>query len=227
MKEGVLYDWPAAAKFGRPVPKTKFYEHAHIATKLRQRFVTEVERIVWAYKLADETINLRGTSTVPEIQVFQVAAKADDVSDDILIAIDKSIKYPLLFEVSSGREPRQARLTASYKQLNTAAPKLSPYFTTGWLPAGTRRQPLPPAIDLEGLYHGLISPIVPVPQRHGESVEETIIRIEQTRRLQREVDVLERKMKTELQLNRKIELHRQLRAKHAKLTTLTDARLDD
>lgn len=227
MSEGVLYDWPAAAKFGRSVPKTKFYEHARVATKLRERFVIEVERIVWAYKLADETIHLRGTLSVPEIQVFQIAAKAEDVSDEVLTAIDKSIKYPLLFEISNGTEPSQTRLTASYKQLTTATPKLSPYFTTGWIPADSGRHSLPPAIDLERLYAGLLAPLMPDPPLPGESVEQTTNRIEQGRRLRREVVAVERKLTTEPQFNRKVELRRQFRDKMTELATLSDTRTED
>ena len=42
---------------------------------VREKFVAEVQRITWAYKLAENTINLPGTSAVPEIQVFQIDAK--------------------------------------------------------------------------------------------------------------------------------------------------------
>lgn len=227
MSEDILYDWPSVAMFGRSVPKTKFYEHARIATKLRERFVTEVERIVWAYKLADETIHLQATRSVPEIQVFQISAKADDVSDDVLTAIDTFIKYPLLFEVTSGREPIQTRLTASYKQITKGNPKLSPYFTTGWFPADSARHPLPPAIDLESLYAGLLAPLMPEPPLPGESVEQTAIRIERGRRIRREVATIERKLTLEPQLNRKVVLRRQLRNKMTELTTLSDTRTED
>ncbi len=89
-----LFRWPAAAKFGRVVPKTKFYEHTTIAVTLREKFVAEVQRITWAYKLADDTIHLRGDDSVPEILVFTVEVKDDDVSDDVLTAIDRAVPSP-------------------------------------------------------------------------------------------------------------------------------------
>ena len=108
----VLYRWPDSAKFGKTIPKTKFYEHASVSTAVRGRFVAEVDRITWAYKLAESTINLAGTTEVPEIQVFVIAAKAADVDNAVLAAIDKAIKQPVIFEVASARG---IRMTATLK----------------------------------------------------------------------------------------------------------------
>src|SRR4051812_43217281 len=99
----VLYRWPAAAKLGRRVPKEKFYAAGAVSGTVRERFVSEVSQISWAYKLADSTINLPGTEEVPEIQVFQIAAKGEDVSESVLTAIDKSIPFPIIFEISRDR----------------------------------------------------------------------------------------------------------------------------
>ena len=59
MAEPVLFRWPPNAAFGRTVPKTKFYEHGNVRTAMREKFVDDVQRITWAYKLADDTIRLR------------------------------------------------------------------------------------------------------------------------------------------------------------------------
>ena len=53
------YHWPDAARFGKTIPKAKFYEHGSVPASVRARFVAEVDRITWAYKLAESTINLR------------------------------------------------------------------------------------------------------------------------------------------------------------------------
>ena len=61
----ILYRWPEAAKFGRRVPKEKFYEHGTVTTAVREKFITEVQRITWAYKLAESTINLPASPAAP------------------------------------------------------------------------------------------------------------------------------------------------------------------
>ncbi len=70
----LLYQWPSAARFGRRVPKEKFYEHASVNTALRERFISEVDRVFWAYDLSQATINLAGTDEVPDVAVFQIDA---------------------------------------------------------------------------------------------------------------------------------------------------------
>ncbi len=212
-----LYRWPAAAKFGRVVPKTKFYEHGNVRTALREKFVEDIQRITWAYKLAESTIRLKGTDAVPEIQVFSVETKGSDVGDDVLTAIDKSVHFPILFEVSGGDE---VRMVAAHKTLGGATPKVGAYFTTAWLPLDVARTPLPTAIDLPVLYEALLASLLPVATRRGESVSDAAERMERAKKLEREIAALERKLRTEPQFNRKVELRRELKDRQATLTAL-------
>jgi hypothetical protein len=223
MPNAILYQWPPAAKFGRTVPKTKFYENAAISAKARAKFVADVHRITWAYKLADATIRLRGTAAVPEIEVFVIDAKDDDVSDDVLAAIDKAVQFPIIFEINRGNGGQaNTRMVAAYKQLGAAKPRISAYFSTDWQIADATRAPLPAALDLPGLYGGLLTPILPVATRPGEQLLEATGRVERARKLEREVTALEKRLRAEPQLNRKVELRRQLRERAAALAALTD-----
>lgn len=219
---GLLYRWPRAAKFGRVVPKTKFYENAVVPTPVREKFVSEVQRITWAYKLAETTINLPGTAAVPEIEIFQIDAKGADVSHHVLTAIDKAAKTPIIFEITRGDGPeRRTRMAATHKQLGSGAPKLGAYYTTDWQPGSADRQPLPTAINLAALYTALLEPLTTLAARPGEKVSEVAARLEAVRKLEREIAILERKMLTEPQLNRKVELRRALKTKQATLADLT------
>lgn len=214
----LLYRWPAAAKFGRSVPKTKFYEHGNVSTALREKFITEVQRITWAYKLAEATINLQGSAEVPEIQVFQVDTKGVDVSEPVLTAIDKAVRTPIIFEIVRGEgADRRIRMAAAHKQLGPGAVKLGAYYSTGWQSDDMQREPLPTAITLQSLYTALLAPLTPVSARPGEEVSDVTARLEAFRKLEREVTSLERKLRTEPQLNRKVEIRRALRTKQAEL----------
>ncbi len=219
LRTSVLYRWPPAAKFGRAVPKTKFYEHGHVRTALREKFVHDVQRINWSYKLADDTIRLPGTTAVPEIQVFTVEAKGADVPDDVLAAIDKTVHFPIIFEIASGN---RLRTVAAQKTLHSRMPSLGTYLSTDWQPADTPREPLPTAVDLPSLYEAILRSLLPVEVRAGETVSEATRRLDRARKFQREIAALERKLRTEPQLNRKIELRRQIKERTALLSQLTD-----
>jgi len=75
----VLFDYPTKARFGRKIPKSKLYENASANTKLKDKFVNQIEKIVWQYKLAPNTLNLDATNKVPEIQVFDIFLKTKEV----------------------------------------------------------------------------------------------------------------------------------------------------
>jgi hypothetical protein len=200
------------------VPKEKLYEHGSATSAVRKMFVTEVQHITWAYKLAANTINLASTAEVPEIQVFRIEAKDFDVSESVMAVMDRAIPFPIIFEVANGMKADQrVRMVAAYKQLGTGSPKLSPYYSTNWQSTGTDRQPLPVAVTLPALLAALLEPLTPLIPRPGEIMSETVDRLQTVRNLEREIEALERKMRNEPQFNRKIELHRTLTQKQAQL----------
>jgi Domain of unknown function (DUF4391) len=218
---GALYRWPEAARFGRVVPKSKFYEQGTVPATVRERFVSEVQRITWAYKLAENTINLPGTSVVPEIQVFGIDAKGRDVAESILAAIDKAVNTPIIFEVNRGeRAVRHTRMIAAHKAPSIGTAKLGSYHSTEWFQHNAERQPLPTAIDLPALYARLIESLTSLTARPGEDATEIAARLESIRKLEREIAALERKLRSEPQLNRKVEIRRTLKNKQAALAAL-------
>lgn len=211
----VLYHWPDAAGFGKTIPKTKFYEKGLVTPAVRARFVAEVESITWAYKLAESTINLPSSSEVPEIQVLVIKAKGTDVDDSVLTTIDKAIKQPVIFEIAATQGTRMAAT------LKASTPG-GRYYSSEWS-QGDDRRPLPPSITLSNLYAALLEPLLPTSIRAGEGLSDVADRLADISRLEREVITLERKLRAEPQLNRKVELRRTLRAQQAKLADLTIA----
>ena len=214
----ILYRWPEAARFGRRVPKQKFYELGTVSTAVREKFIAQVQRISWAYKLAESTVNLPASPAVPEVQVFTIDAKTDDVGEAVLNAIDKAIPFPIIFEItrSIGEQP-EVRTVAAHKQLGAAAPKHSAYYSTGWQSGDATRQLLPTAITLPALYAARLQPLTPITARAGEEMSDVADRLAMVRKLEREVSALERKLRTEPQLNRKFELRRALKSKQDEL----------
>lgn len=213
-----LYEWPAGARFGARIPKERFYQRAAGSSALREKFVSEVSRISWAYKLAEETVNLPASIEVPEIEVLQLDAKTNDIGTLVLAAIDRAIPNPVIFEIHRDVvDGRAVRMAAAHKPVGSAGPKPSGYFSTGWMRADAPRSPMPTAITMPALYSALITPLTPISARPGEQVSELAGRLDAVRRLEREISALEHKIRSEPQLNRKIDLRRELIAKQSDL----------
>lgn len=193
------------------MPKSKIYQHARVTRRVQQCFVDQVSRIVWQYKLSPETTNLSARAGVPEIQVFTVALKAEELDENVLRCIDKAISFPILYEVTF--EDRIKEI-AAYKRPSEADPAkwvVGDYFDTGWQSADSERSPLPVSLDLAGLYEQLFRRLMPLPARHGESLKTHAERLATICGKERECDKLEARLNREKQFNRKVALNAELR----------------
>lgn len=221
-----LYHWPESSAVGRVVPKSRFYENAKVSAALKHRFVDEVQRITWAFKLSPSTVNLNPTSSVEEIQIFRVEAKTGDVSDQVLLAISGALSHPVVFEieaqspVGSGAAPgRRVRMAAP--DPGTDGGQRRGLHSIPWVTADTAvRAPLPAALDLQGLLVSILKSVLPVDSPASESLDEALDRSTAVERHKREIARLERSLRTEIQLNRKLELRRELRAQQSELEGL-------
>lgn len=208
----MLFDYPAKAAFGRVLPKNKIYEHASLTSGLKELFVRQVDQIVWKYKLAPETINLTSTRAVPEIQVFHVILKNGVLKEEVLRCIDKSIPFPIIFEL---HYEGKCKAIACYKRPNEADSAkwvVSDYFETGWLADTAKREKLPVVLDLGVLYENLLSPLMPYPAIGKEAMPQRIARIEKIRAKERELEKSQSRLNNEKQFNRKVEINAEIRA---------------
>jgi hypothetical protein len=206
-----MFNFPPQAKVDRPIPKTRIYDRARPTKAVRERFVREVESIVWSYKLAPETINLPAAPGVAEIQVFTVLTKTPDVSEVVLRTIDTAIPSPLFFCLRHGD---RVRAHVAYKRPSEAAAEawvVEEGFSGPWHPADTAFPPLPLALDLGQLYAGLLTPLLHPPARAGETLPQHLARLRELRRVSREAEALATRLAREKQFNRKVELNAQLR----------------
>jgi len=206
-----LFDYPKSAAFGRVLPKSKIYEYAGPSSAVKELFVRQVEQIVWQYKLAPETVNLKGTQLVPEIQIFSIALKGGDLKSEVLRCIDQAIPFPILFELDyDGR----TRSIAAYKrpsESDSTKRVISEYFESGWVSNDAPRKPLPMVFDLEVLYAHLLTPLMPHSARPGESLQARVERMEQIRSMQREIEKCAARLRKEKQFSRKVAINAELR----------------
>lgn len=217
----MLYAFPKGAMFGKVLPKNKVYEHTSPSARIKNLFVAQVEQIVWQYKLSPETCNLQTTSAVPEIQVFSITLKGEELAWDVLRCIDQAVPSPLLFELHREQE---VQVAAAYKRKNEADSSkwvLGDYFASAWLPTATPRNPLPLGLTLEGLYAYLLQQLLPYPPRQGEGLHDHMNRIQIICAKQRELAQCTQAVNKEKQFNRKVVLHTQCTTLQQELALLT------
>lgn len=218
----MLYLFPPATKFGRVVPKTKFYEHAEIDGKLKRKFVEQIEKIVWSYKLAEETLHIAHTQKVPEIEVFDIYLKGESLDEAVLKTIDRAIPKPILFYLHKPNGAMQ--LKTAYKRPNESSGKtwvVESYFESEWF-SDTEPRQLPSAIDLEKLYTQIIKELLPseVKATQNESLQEQVEKLKKLQALQKEYERLKKQRDKEKQFNKKVELNEKLHILSQKIETM-------
>lgn len=92
-----IFNLPKKSLVDRFIPKTKFFEKAQVNSKIQQEFADAIVRITWAYKLAESTINISGTSTMEELQIFNIKLKNKTIPKNVLKVIDKAIPFAILY----------------------------------------------------------------------------------------------------------------------------------
>lgn len=206
-----LVEFPQRAAYGRIVAKQKVYENAGVSNRVRQSFVRQVDKVIWQYKLAPETTNLAATKGVSEIQVFTIELKDKELDENILRAIDKAVKFPIIFELVCSNE---TRMVASYKRLSQKSKLdwvVGDYFSSPWIGVNTGRTSMPTALNLQSLYEKLLERIIPLGRRSNERLDQLVFRAEAARNLSLEIDKAARNLANEKQFNRKVEINAELR----------------
>ena len=199
-----MFAYPKNSEFNRVVPKTKIYAHARASKRVKELFVSQVGEIIWKYKLSLETINLPARNGIREIQVFDIHLKTPDIDDDVLIAIDKAIPFPLVIQLIHGD---LMQTEVSFKRPSEADSSkwvIEARFRSDQRSLNTTRDELPVALDLSGLYEQIIRRHIPIPARNGESLTEQVARFVALEAKQKARIQLEAKLANEKQFNRKV-----------------------
>ena len=222
----MLFDYPTKARVANKLPKNKLYENASVNTKLKDKFVNQIEKIVWQYKLAPDTLNLDATDKVPEIQIFDVFLKTKEVDQVLLEVIDKAIPLPIIFQIY---KDNKVKIKAAYKRPSESANNkwvIESYFESEWLDKDMDKQPMPQALDLGKLYEQILKSLMPVEvisSKTSQTLDQQVDKINKINSLKKEMDKLDSKYKKEKQRNRQFEINKQIKLKQKELNHLTKA----
>ena len=198
-------DLPASTVVNRFVPKEKFYSKADISPKVRQLFISEIEKITWTNKIAPSTLNI-SSGKLLELQVFEVLLKSHDISESVLKHIDKHIPYPILFIVRRGSS---VKAVISFKEQNQRVEnnmKVDTYFSTNWI-TDINLQLKGNSVD--SIYQNYLYQIAPQLKSDKISTAKQAVESHKVnQKVQKQIDQINKQMKSEPSIAKKQELAR-------------------
>ena len=203
---------PKSTEFNRRILKQKFYEHITVSPTLKKAFSSQIKVIYWRNKVAPVTMNLAAGTSVTEIEIFEIQLNGRQLDEAVLRQIDREIPYRILFLLEF--DGKYQAWTA-YKEAagsGTNAFKVGVYYHTDWM----NESALPLKVDglnLDQVYENFVRQIAGgrLQTAGGESLKDSVERETERRRLEKEIAALEAKIRKERQLNKQVELNKQLK----------------
>lgn len=203
-----MLGFPQSTEFNRRIPKQKFYENLDVSPVLRRVFVDQIRLVYWRNKLAASTLNIAAGEAVAEIEVFEVRLNEPLLDETVLKQIDKKIPYHILFILTCDSK---AQAWIGYKEVAASGGnsfKVSRYYHTDWMPEDALHLSID-GLNMDSVYESLVRQIAgdKLQTDSGESLKESVERDEKKKQLEKQIAVLENKMKKEKQLNRRMEMN--------------------
>ena len=217
-----MFGFPASTEFGKRIPKQKFYENIDTTPTLKRVFVEQIRLIYWRNKLATTTLNLAAGDAVKEIEVFEVLLNAPQLDEAVLRQIDREIPYHILFILTYDGK---AQAWIGYKEAAASgsnAFKVSRYYHTDWVPEDELRFRVD-GLNMDAVYESLVRQIAggALQADSGESLQASVERDETRRQLEKQIAALERKMRKEKQLNRRMEINAELKRLRKEISVIS------
>ena len=211
---------PKSTDFNKRIPKEKFYENLTVSPSLKRSFVDQIKVIYWRNKIAATTTNLAAGTTVTEIEVFEVRLKTNTLDEAVLRQIDKEIPYHILFLLEY--DGKYQAWTAYKEAANNTAFKVNQYYHTEWL----ELEELPLKLDglsVDAVYENFVFQIAgdKLQANEHESLQDAVAHEEKVKKLQRQIESLQSKIKKEKQLNVQMKLNKELKALKKELEMLS------
>ncbi len=205
-----MIEFPAATAVHRRLPKEAFYKHLPLTKILKEKFVSDVDRIVVENSFTKENLNLASDAEIKEIMLLSISLKKQEFDGKVIETIAKQNPHKLVFLLSF---EDQQQLAVYHNKL----------YRTLWMAHDEIELKLQ-GYSLDEIWDSFIEQIALYEERAEEtadlSMENRLAIQDQILKLEKQIDKTENAMWKEQQPKKKFELHTRLREYQKKLEDL-------
>mgnify|MGYP000586548949 FL=1 len=205
-----MIEFPAATAVHRRLPKEAFYKHLPLTKILKEKFVSDVDRIVVENSFTKENLNLASDAEIKEIMLLSISLKNQEFDGKVIEAIARQNPHKLVFLLSF---EDQQQLAIYHNKL----------YRTLWMAHDAITLKLQ-GYSLDEIWDSFIEQIALYEERAEEtadlSIEDRLEIQDQILKLEKQIDKTENTMWKEQQPKKKFELHTRLREYQKKLEDL-------
>ena len=205
-----MIEFPVSTTIHKRLPKEAFYKRLTLSAALKDKFVTDVERIVIENSLSNRSLNLTSSSEIEEILMLSIALKKQEFDGKVVEAIARQNPHNLLFLLSC----------EGSQQLALYHNKL---YRTPWMSADNIELKLN-GLSLDEIWNSFIEQIALYEEKAENadtlSIDERLALQEQITKLEKLIKKTEAAAWKEQQPKKKFELYTKLKEYKRKLEEL-------
>lgn len=205
-----MIEFPAATAVHRRLPKEAFYKHLPLTKILKEKFVSDVDRIVVENSFTKENLNLASDAEIKEIMLLSISLKKQEFDGKVIEAIARQNPHKLVFLLSF---ENQQQLAVYHNKL----------YRTLWMDHDEIALKLQ-GYSLDEIWDSFIEQIALYEERAEQteslSIDDRLAIQDQILKLEKQIDKTENAMWKEQQPKKKFELHTRLREYQKKLEDL-------
>lgn len=192
-----MYGLPASTLVNRPLYKKAVFEKFNLKAAERDRFDADVSRMAIISYLSPAKIPaLHPGQEVKEFYVLQVQLKQRDYDTKNILLLQKLIPQKIVFALEYDEDVQFCIFHTRLQQ-------------SEWKHASEAEIPLK-GLTFDDVWNNIVAEIGSLNNAAEESLEQQIINREEKEKLLRQIEVLEKRCRTEKQTRKKYELHQQL-----------------
>lgn len=189
-----MLNLPEITQLQKPLPKTQIYKKFQFSNAQQTKFDTDISRIDIVNEVSSGTIpSIQEGEKVKSFYVLRVTLKNKNYDIKNIEKISKMISQNLVFALQYEEEI----------QLAVFCEKI---FTTDWMHETKAKLELK-GFNFDEVWENIIKRIEGGEWNNNFSLEENIELKEKKEKLQKKIEALKNKMKTEKQFNRQVEIN--------------------
>lgn len=199
-----MLNLPQSTEVNRPLPKVQLYKRFDWKPSQRESFDGEVSRLDFVNWIAPRTLPaIAEGAEVKEIFVIEVSLKSRDFDTKSIVLLAKSIPQRVIYLL---RSEDNAILAVYHTKL----------FTSSWQPLDNVSVPLD-GLNLDAVWQNIVAFVGNLEVTEDQSLTEQIRVDEERARLVRQIESLERLMRSTSQPRRQRELYSEIKKLQSRL----------
>lgn len=193
-----MYGLPQRTEINKPLHKTKVFEKFDLTASQRDSFDADISRMFITHVVAESTIpTIKAGNEIADFYIIEVSLKRREYALKNIELLAKFIPRKILFVLHF---EEKAQFAIHHTKL----------ICSEWQQRDTLNVPLA-GLDLDAVWENIVATIGSITVQEGNTLTEQIAIDDERAKLMKQIELLEKKARTEKQPRKKLELFEKLK----------------